>query len=113
MRLASLALLCAAALLLVVGRGCYTPDQPNCTYRCTAENASHCPADYECRADGYCHKKGTEGMCAYPAPPDLAPGPDLATPVDMATPPDMTTLPDGNPSDAPGPPPADLANTDR
>jgi|GEM_PF-3467617 len=54
---------------------CFSPDQPLCTFTC-GENGA-CPDDYECRADNFCHLKGSVGECPYPdaavsIQPDLA-----------------------------------------
>lgn len=98
MRIPRFVMLCAAVVLALAVRGCYTPDQPVCNYRCdtSADNNGHCPWDYECRADGYCHLKGSTGMCPFSMPdmsavPDMsmAPPPDMATSPDTAAPPDL------------------------
>jgi hypothetical protein len=63
--------------------GCFDPDKPSCSYVC-AGSAPFCPADYECRADNYCHLVGTTDSCNFSdaavAPQDLS-----ATPSDMFT----------------------------
>jgi hypothetical protein len=74
-------LLSIAALALACA-GCFSPDEPVCSYAC-AEVAPKCPDDYECRPDGYCHKIGSTASCAFS---------DAAVPLDMsATAKDMTS----------------------
>ena len=59
---------------------CFSPELPTCAYICnTAE--PRCPDEYECRADCYCHLKGSTEACGFPQ--DM--GCDAATP-----PPDLT-----------------------
>lgn len=88
--------LVGAALGLV---RCFNPDLPACAYICnTAE--PRCPDEYECRADGYCHLRGSTEACSYSmdlAPavdmlvaPDQSVPPDLTTPADLSMPPDLT-----------------------
>ena len=48
--------------------GCYQVDEPVCAYACAVGSelgAQACPADYECRADRYCHRKGSTAACEY------------------------------------------------
>ena len=72
------------ALLALACGGCFDVDKPVCSYVC-ADVDPKCPEDYECRADGYCHKVGSTAACAFS---------DAAVPIDMAVsvPPDMTQL---------------------
>jgi hypothetical protein len=60
-RLVASAALALASLAL---SGCFNVDEPVCSYAC-AEVEPKCPEDYECRSDGYCHKKGTTGACSF------------------------------------------------
>lgn len=97
----------AALLACTLGLGgaalglvrCFSPDLPACAYICnTAE--PRCPDEYECRADSYCHLRGSTEACSYSmdlAPavdmlvaPDQSVPPDLATPADLSMPPDLT-----------------------
>ena len=66
------------ALLALACGGCFNPDEPVCSYQCAAVEP-RCPDDYECRADGYCHKKGTTAACSFPAIDMSVP----SVPVDM------------------------------
>jgi hypothetical protein len=78
--------LAAASLALTLGApGCFQPDNQICSYACdpNAGNAAHCPSDFECRSDGYCHLIGSTAACGF-AVADLSavadmsmPGPDL------------------------------------
>lgn len=75
-----------AAALVSLAR-CFQPDLPVCSYRCnTAE--PKCPDEYECRADQYCHRKGTTEACPYSM--DLSMPPDLAVTRDQSMPPDLS-----------------------
>lgn len=87
-----LPLLLLSAGALTTAR-CFSPDLPACAYICAA-TAPRCPDQYECRDDGYCHKRGSTEACPYrmdlsPAPPDLTPPLDLASSPDLTPPPDM------------------------
>jgi len=90
-----LATVLALAPLLMAS--CFSPDEPVCAYACGDNGV--CPDNYECRADNYCHKLGSTGICPYPdasVPPDLLnvdlAGLDMSMPIDMAVP-DMS-MPD-------------------
>jgi hypothetical protein len=48
--------------------GCFKVHESPCSYACGPNGA--CPTDYQCLADGYCHKNGDTSSCGYP---DLAP----------------------------------------
>ena len=67
--------------------GCYQVDEPVCAYACAAGSdpgAQACPTHYECRADRYCHKKGSTAACEYS---DASVGPaDASVVVDMSMP---------------------------
>jgi hypothetical protein len=70
--------------------GCFSLDEPICSYRCGDNGA--CPDHYSCMADGYCHKEGTSGSCLYS---DAAVMPDQSAEVtDLSTPPDLASAPD-------------------
>lgn len=66
---------------------CFQPDLPVCSYRCNTDEPK-CPDEYECRADRYCHKKGTTESCPFSM--DLAPPPDISMPRDQSMPPDLS-----------------------
>lgn len=51
-----------AIVPLLALAGCFSPDEPLCVFAC-AEAPHECPSGYECRADQYCHKIGTSGLC--------------------------------------------------
>lgn len=51
-----------AILPLLALAGCFSPDEPLCVFSC-AEQPKECPSGYECRADNFCHKIGTSGLC--------------------------------------------------
>lgn len=97
---------------LALGTGaCFSPEQPPCSYACSAQTL--CPDNYVCLPDGYCHRKDYTGACSFSdasVPPDQAvandltgmdtaqgdgttsadlTGADLTTPVDMTVPADM------------------------
>lgn len=63
----------AAALLFLIlcalfyGQ-CFAPSYADCAFRC-GPTAPVCPDEYECRADGYCHLRDTDAVCA--SAPDL------------------------------------------
>lgn len=64
---------------------CFSPSLPTCSYRCGPAD-SPCPAEYECRVDGYCHLRGSTEACSYRmdlAVPDLVSTPDLAASKDQ------------------------------
>jgi hypothetical protein len=87
-------LLAASTVLgaaLVLPR-CFTADLPTCAYIC-GPTEPRCPDEYECRADCYCHLKGSTEACGFPVDmgcdaaqpaPDLASARDLASPSDQA-----------------------------
>lgn len=85
-RLALAALLGAVVALGVDLSGCFTPTYADCAFRCGSEDPK-CPAEYECRSDGYCHLPDSTAICAIPKLPDLSlsSSPDLADPVDADT----------------------------
>lgn len=95
-----------AALVFGIGlslAGCFSPEEPDCTFRCddSVGNSNHCPENYTCQADGYCHKNGTSSACPYGTPPDLTatiPA-DMAKAQDLATTPDLASVSDGSSSD--------------
>lgn len=72
------------AWLLALGAGlglsqCFAPTYSDCAFRCGTGTPS-CPAEYECRPDGYCHLPASAAVCAVP---DLAAAADLGA--DAAT----------------------------
>jgi hypothetical protein len=76
------AVLCGGLLFLT---RCFSPTLPACSYICNSAEPK-CPDEYECRADGYCHLRGSTESCPYsmdlsPAPPR----PDLSGPADLAS----------------------------
>lgn len=46
---------------------CFNPALPACSYICNHNTlgAPLCPDEYECRADGYCHLRGSSEACPY------------------------------------------------
>lgn len=65
-------------LALLAGLGlsqCYAPTYSDCAFRCGPGTPS-CPAEYECRPDGYCHLPASTAACA--AVTDLAAAADLS-----------------------------------
>ena len=97
MRLAPYAFVAAAACAtFLFAHGCFSPDMPDCTFRCdpaSVKNDGHCPESYTCQSDGYCHKNGTTSMCPYSLPGDAAVVVDLSGRVgDLATG-DLSTTP--------------------
>ena len=48
--------------VLVAAAGCFSPDQPACQFSCALPPHA-CPANYVCRADNYCHRKDSTGLC--------------------------------------------------
>lgn len=55
--------------LLLIGGGvlwahCFAPTYSDCAFRC-AESAPRCPAEYECRSDGYCHLPTSTNSCVF------------------------------------------------
>ena len=85
---ASASLLAATAIAaLLVAHGCFSPDMPDCTFRCdpaSVKNEGHCPESYTCQPDGYCHRNGTSTTCPYSLPSDAAVAGDLAVTGDLA-----------------------------
>jgi hypothetical protein len=75
---------------LFVGGGCFSLDEPPCSFSCGPGGA--CPDDYVCMADNYCHKSGSPGMCPYP---DAAVATDMTAPLpgDMASAPKIDQSP--------------------
>ena len=55
--------------------GCFAPTYADCAFRCGTE-APVCPAEYECRADGYCHLPAGSAVCIPPFFGDLSGGVD-------------------------------------
>jgi len=74
----------ALALLPLSTSGCFSPEEPICSFACGDNGA--CPDNYECRTDGYCHRKGTTESCLFS---DAAVAPDLAGMTDMSVSPDL------------------------
>lgn len=65
-------------LALLAGLGlsqCFAPTYSDCAFRCGTGTPS-CPAEYECRADGYCHLPAGTAACAVIT--------DLAAPADLS-----------------------------
>jgi hypothetical protein len=111
MRLASL-------LVAVALAGCFSPDTPNCSFRCDeqADNSAHCPDGYTCDHSGtvaVCRRNDYTGTCAITQ--DLAMSlPDMTvsavdmrvadggaadmSAVDQASPPDLVPLRDLTPA---------------
>lgn len=58
---------------------CFTPTYSDCAFRC-ATVAPLCPAEYECRSDGYCHLPSSTAQCAAVGTVDLA----VSTPQDLS-----------------------------
>lgn len=92
--LLSAAMLVAAGLLL--GPACFSPEEPDCSFRCadSVGNSNHCPENYTCQADGYCHRNGTSSTCSYGLPPDMS----VPALVDMTAAPDLSSTPDLTPA---------------
>ncbi|MFO0657862.1 MAG: hypothetical protein U0787_22700 [Polyangia bacterium] len=80
----------------MVVSGCFTPVYSDCAFRCASEDPK-CPAEYECRSDGYCHLPDGTAICAIPRAIDLSSvsAVDLSSAVDLADPGDAATTPDG------------------
>jgi hypothetical protein len=73
-------LLFVVAAVLGLG-GCFNYSEPICSFSCgTGADADLCPGNYECRSDGYCHKKGTTESCGFS---DAAVSPDLSANIDQ------------------------------
>ena len=77
----------AAALVLSTWAGlwlcgCFAPTYTDCAFRCGTE-APVCPAEYECRSDGYCHLPAGSASCIGPLSVDLGMAVDAAS--DAAT----------------------------
>ena len=51
-------------LVCLFAAGCFSVHEPPCSYACGPSGA--CPSDYQCLADGYCHKSGNTESCGYP-----------------------------------------------
>jgi hypothetical protein len=62
------AALLAFPLFLSGPAGCFEPKLPDVAFRC-GEN-DECPEDYECRADGCCHRIGSPPDAPSPCTPD-------------------------------------------
>ncbi len=60
-KLFGVSLFCAS--LLGGLSGCYQVNEPVCAYACGVDQS--CPRSYECRADRYCHRKGSTAACEY------------------------------------------------
>jgi len=77
--------LCLSALLVLCG--CFSPDQPECSFRCddTVVNGHHCPDNYTCQLDvGYCRLNGSSARCGFdlavtPSPDDMSSTGDLSS----------------------------------
>jgi hypothetical protein len=87
------------ALALLGTTGCFNYSEPICSFSCTASNgAAACPSNYECRTDGYCHKKGSTEACEFS---DAAVSADLSATPDLTPAVDMTSTDEGSsPADA-------------
>lgn len=77
-RLRVFRLLLAATAATCFG-SCFTPTYSDCAFRCAAV-APLCPAEYECRSDGYCHLPDSTAQCAAPGAVDLS----VSTPQDLS-----------------------------
>lgn len=73
-----LRLLLAASAATCFG-SCFTPTYSDCAFRC-ATIAPLCPAEYECRSDGYCHLPDSTAQCAAAGAVDMA----VMTPQDLS-----------------------------
>jgi hypothetical protein len=74
---------------LLLSSGCFDVEEPPCAFACGP--ARTCPDNYECRSDGYCHRKGSTEACMFS---DAAAAPDQSAAVDFAVPPDQSmTIP--------------------
>jgi hypothetical protein len=71
-------LLLAATAATCFG-SCFTPTYSDCAFRC-ATVAPLCPAEYECRSDGYCHLPDSTAQCAAVGAADLS----MNTPQDLS-----------------------------
>ena len=72
----------AAALLVGAGigwwlSGCFAPTYTDCAFLCGPQ-APVCPAEYECRADGYCHLPAGTAVCIGPVLSDLSAAADAS-----------------------------------
>lgn len=65
---------------------CFAPTYSDCAFRCQSSEPK-CPAEYECKSDGYCHLPDSSALCAIPKLPDLSEVvvPDLSMPDDAST----------------------------
>ena len=93
MRLAPYAfMLATAAFAVATFEACFSPDEPDCTFRCDKNvgNSGHCPDHYTCQADGYCHKNGTSTFCPYAADAATSVVMDQSAPADGAGPADQS-----------------------
>jgi len=64
---------------LVAGLGlsqCFAPTYADCAFRCGSQ-APVCPEEYQCQADGYCHRPDSTAVCAIAL--------DFASPRDLGT----------------------------
>lgn len=59
---------------------CFAPEYHDCAFRCGPESPA-CPAEYDCLADGYCHRKDSAATCPFTMP---APDMTAASPRDLA-----------------------------
>jgi hypothetical protein len=76
---------------LLFASACFNPDEPVCAFVCGT--GGKCPDNYECRADNYCHRKGTTEACpgySDASVPDIG-MPDLSM-LDLSMP-DMSVMP--------------------
>ena len=89
----------AIAAVVLGLTGCFNYSEPVCSFSCTASNgADACPSNYECRTDGYCHKKGSTAACEFSdaaVSPDLSAIPDMT---EMSSPPDSGPVTDAGPA---------------
>lgn len=76
--------------VVLLGARCFQPALPDCAYRCGSDEP-RCPPEYECRDDGYCHRRGTTTLCPFTM--------DLATPADLRPPADLVDASTGDLAD--------------
>ena len=90
----SLATLFATAVLIsgvTLWSSCFAPNYSDCAFRC-ASTEPYCPAEYECKSDGYCHLPDSTALCVIPKAVDFS---GVVLP-DLSIPEDATTNPDGS-----------------